>query len=224
MNSQPHDQADRAHASVAGGEADSTGAPARAPAAGGRAFSFFLAAAVIGLGVLVLLLARTNSALRQQLIAAEQALARERTRDSLATGDTLSPIACTRADGSLDQRTFTSGKPTIVFLIAGSCPYCEETIPLWKEAIAATRATETGAVELLTIQTDAKRADQLRVLGGGLEPRFVAQQAGTWVLRVPISPGAMLVDGRGVVRRVWFGMPSERDQHDLAQALLGVMP
>lgn len=189
----------------------------------GRIFTVFLMLAVVGLSVIVLMLVRSNADLRNRVVYFEQELARERTRDSLATGDQLSPITTLKADGTTEERTFR-GKPAVIFLIASKCPYCEETIPLWREAIAATRATESGKVDLLTIQTDAKRADQLRTIGGGIEPRCVATQAGTWVLRVPVSPGAMLVDGNAVVRRTWFGMPSEKDKQELVQALLGVMP
>jgi thiol-disulfide isomerase/thioredoxin len=199
-----------------------TGGAARAE--GGRTFTWFLMIAVIGLGVLVGLLVRSNHRLKEQVNLAEQALARERTRDSVATGDELSAIVTQNADGAQEEKTFRAGKATVVFLIAGKCPYCEETIPVWQEVIRATRAIEAGKVELLTIQTDAKSGAELRVIGGGVEPRLVAKQAGTWLLRVPISPGAMLVDGNGVVRRVWFGMPSEKDREELVQALLGVMP
>lgn len=190
----------------------------------GRVFVGLLVVAVVGLGVLVILLTRTNRHLREQLIVVEQALARERTRDALATGDALSPITAVGADGAPVTLTFRGPRPTVVFLIAGKCPYCEQTIPVWQEVIAATRATEAGKVDLVTLQTDARRAADLKPLSGGLTPRLVPEQAGTWLLRVPISPGAMLVDTSGVVRRVWFGMPSERDREELVQALLGVLP
>lgn len=201
--------------------------PATRPAQqerGAGVFAWFLIITVLVLGGLTLMLVRTNAGLRAQLLAAEQALARERTRDSLAKGDTLAPITSVRPDGSEDRRTFAIGKPTVVFLVAGKCPYCDETLPVWQQAIIATRAAEAGKVDLLTIQTDAKRSTDLRPLPPPMEARFVPQQAGTWLLRVPISPGALLVDGNGVVRRVWFGMPSEQDRQELVQALLGVLP
>lgn len=191
---------------------------------GAGVFVWFLVIAVAGLGVLTLLLVQNNRSLKTQVHDLEQALARERTRDSLATGDRLSTLVTFDSNGVRDERTFRTGKATVVFLLASKCPYCEETIPVWREAIAATHALDSGKVDLLTIQTDAKRADELKPIGGGLDARYAEQHAGTWLLRVPVSPGAMLVDGNGVVRRVWFGMPSETDKNELVQALLGAMP
>lgn len=196
--------------------------PAKPP--GGGVYQGLLVLGVVGLSVACVLLVRRVWSLEGELMVVQQALARERTRDSLATGESLAPITVQRRDGSASDLSFAGEVPTIVFLIAGHCPYCDETVPVWAETATATRALETGRVRLVTIQTDARRSDALKDMPPGFEPVFVPAQAGTWLVRVPISPGAMLIDTRGVVRRTWFGMPSERDRQELTEAMLGVLP
>lgn len=184
-------------------------------------FSVFLVIAVLALGVQALRLTRANHALRAQLEAAERALAMERTRDSLAVGESVGQLTLIDGAGGTRELRFPSERDVLVLLVSAECPYCDETVPVWEAVLRRTETLERGEVAVVCVQLDARSPDRLKPVLAGQPTFLAADQASTWLRRVPISPGALYVDRNGVVRKAWFGVPSEVQQDELARALLG---
>ncbi|MFN7020423.1 MAG: hypothetical protein ACK4WH_03735 [Phycisphaerales bacterium] len=184
-------------------------------------FSVFLVLAVVALGVQGLRLSRANLALRAQLEAAERALAMERTRDSLAVGESVGPLTLIdSAGGTMDLR-FPAERDVLLLLVSAECPYCDQTVPVWEAILRRTETLERGEVAVVCVQLDARSPERLKPVLSGRPTYLAADQASTWLRRVPISPGALYVDRNGVVRKAWFGVPSESQREELARALLG---
>jgi thiol-disulfide isomerase/thioredoxin len=187
----------------------------------GRLFTSFLVLAVLGLLAVVVLLNMELNRTRAQLLAAEQALARERTRDSLAVGDEVGPVTLIRRDGAARTVEFRNARPTLVFMIAGHCPYCDETIPVWQRLLEKTESGADGPIAIVCVQSDARKVEELKSLPAPLEPCAPQPGVPSWLSRIPISPGVVLVGRDGIVKRTWFGVPSDRDEQELATVLLG---
>jgi hypothetical protein len=184
-------------------------------------YTALLTAAVIALTVLCLLMVRQVRDLRARLTAAESALIQEQTRDSLAVGETVGPLDLVAADGSEHTVTFRAERPTLLLLTSVHCPYCDETIPLWQAMLAQTDSAAGRALDVLCIQADARTQADLKPLPPPLTPLFTKAAGGTWLGRIPIAPGAVLIDREATVRRTWFGIPSQRDRREMADLLLG---
>jgi thiol-disulfide isomerase/thioredoxin len=187
-------------------------------------FPVFLLLATIALTVLVVLLTGELRRTRAQLEAAEQALARERTRDSLAVGDEVGPLTLTGPDGGVRTIDFRAGRATLVFMISGHCPYCDQTIPVWERLLKQTETGPTSPIAIVCVQSDARTVADLKPLAGPLTPFMPQAGVTTWLSRIPISPGVVLVGADGVVKRTWFGVPSDRDEAQLGAVLLGGDP
>ncbi|MCC6321137.1 MAG: conjugal transfer protein TraF [Phycisphaerales bacterium] len=194
----------------------------RAARAGGVAwFTVFLVVAALALAVIAMLLARSNRALRGQVLAAERALAMERTRDSLAVGESVGSLTLIDSAGAERALAFPAERAILMLLTSGHCPYCEQTAPVWERIVRQTEGGVPAGIEVLCVQIDARTATDLKPLSNLPRSMLAKDHATTWLRRVPISPGAVMIDRNGVVRKAWFGVPSERDQAEMAAALLG---
>lgn len=199
-------------------------------------FTAALLFGVIALGALVLLLIAQNRRLIDKNIVLERALVEERTKDALAVGQSIAPLRLTAADGTTIAPSFTGPNWTLIFLLDSHCPYCEATLPVWTSVLTTTAqahadgspsrastsqpSSTSQRPDILVIQSDATRPDQLRPLPAPLVPLCAESSAGTWLNRVPIAPAVLLIDTHAVVRKAWFGVPSDRDRDQLVQAVL----
>lgn len=176
--------------------------------------------ATIVLGVLVVLLVRDNRRLREELGAAGKALIEERTKDSLAVGQAVTPVTMVGADGQVSRAAFDGDRWTMLFMVAGHCPYCEETVPIWSRLLKETQAEGNPRLSLVCIQSDAKSAAELKQLPAPLTAKVV-QNERSWLSRVPIVPSVLLIDNHAVIRRAWFGVPTDMDEQAMRRVLLG---
>lgn len=188
---------------------------------GGRVFTAFLVVATCALCVLVVMLTRQNRRLRSDNEQLAQALLREQTRGTLGIGEGVEPLTVFDIDGVERELRFAAGTPTLVLLASSDCPHCTETLPMWDRVLTQTRAARSAGVGVVLIQIDADRPDQLKPAPASLTPLGAKGATTTWLRKIPISPAALWIDGGGVVRKAWHGVPSQRDEHEIASALLG---
>ena len=118
----------------------------------------------------------------------------------------------------------------VVLLVLDGWGWREETAgnaiamaktPVWDRLLRRTDARTNTALSILCIQIDARAPEELKKLPDTLSPAFVRNEGATWLHRIPISPGAVLIDRAGIVRKTWFGVPSQRDEREIETALLG---
>jgi hypothetical protein len=186
----------------------------------------FLVLTNIALCALTLVLVRQNRELRAQREVAEVELLRERTRGSLGPGEKADPLTIIGPDGRESVFEFTSARPTLLLLVSGTCPHCDEAAPLWERVLeqTSTRDLDSGAPEtarLLCVQSDATTPEQLKPARGPIVPRIARDGSRTWLRRLGAIPAAVYIGADGVVRKAWYGVPTERDEREMAEALLG---
>jgi len=183
----------------------------------------FLVLVALALSVFVVLLIREVRTLRTQLADAEQALIREQTKDSLATGERVGPLALTAADGTTREIAFNGPRPTLVLMTSAHCPYCDETLPVWQRIFEQVGVVGSAApaADIICIQADARSPGDLKFLSAPLTPLMPQPGATTWLSRIPIAPGAVFIGADCIVKKAWFGVPSDRDQRQMADLLLG---
>jgi len=105
-------------------------------------------------------------------------------------------------------------------VFSSTCGACRETIPVWNRLLAEGAPSK---VRVVGIQTDFQRAadadatlpipDLRFPVFGSAEPR------GETMSKFPAIPAAALIDGKGAVKSVWFGVPSESQVAELRRAL-----
>lgn len=187
-------------------------------------FAGFLAVACVALCVLVVLQRRQVDGLADQL----RILTDQIGRSALPVGEILRPLDSFGATPETPEQqvaalSFGDGRlGTLLFVHDASCGACAEALPR-VEALAR----EYGAlgVRALGVQLDARDPTSLVHAGSLIEIRGVPMNEGTWLKRVPVLPSLLLVDGGGVVRGAWYGVPLEAQwtqiQEMLAKAARG---
>jgi thiol-disulfide isomerase/thioredoxin len=181
-------------------------------------FTLFLGLACAALAVLTLLLAWQNRSLKAELAAAAGAPP----PGALKAGDTLRPFDVVDAAGNKTQVAFDGKGETLLLVFSSTCGACRETIPVWNRLLAD---GASSAVHVVGIQTDFQQAagadatipvpDLRFPVFGSAEPRGEAMS------KFPAIPAAALIDGKGAVKSVWFGVPSEAQVSELRRALAG---
>ena len=177
---------------------------------GGRGSSFFLIAACVALGVLVLLLAWQNRALKDELAAAT---ARQAPPEGLAAGDRFQPLVLLDDGGNSTALRLGESEPRSLLLVFTThCPACRETIPVWGS--------------LLEDPLEGIRVLGIR-LGGEVEDIpflpfavFTPEDGGAGLAgKIPFVPATLILDGDGTVEQVWYGMLDEEKQRAVGDAL-----
>jgi thiol-disulfide isomerase/thioredoxin len=179
-------------------------------------FTLFLGVACAALAILTLLLAWQNRSLKAELSAAAGAPP----AGGLKVGDTLRAFDVVDAAGNKTPVTFDGQGETLLLVFSSTCGACRETIPVWNRLLADGAPSK---VHVVGIQTDFERAadadatlpipDLRFPVFGSAEPR------GETMSKFPAIPAAALIDGKGAVKSVWFGVPSESQVAELRRAL-----
>ncbi len=174
---------------------------------GSRLFTGLLVVACAGLSLEVVLLARTNRELRNQLAAERakptdwQVQPRERF-DSFSLIDQI---------GSTIEVTFGVGKPaSILLFFADGCEACERIYPTWMELFAE---PGSGAARVFAIQVDEPGNAAVAHNTLALPVFKVPEHDFSAIQKVLSVPATLIVDAEGVVQRVWRG--------DLSDAAIG---
>jgi len=179
-------------------------------------FTLFLGVACAALAVLTLLLAWQNRSLKAELAAAAGAPP----AGALKVGDTLNAMDVVDATGQKTHVAFEGQGETLLLVFSSTCGACRETIPVWNRLLAD---GASSTVHVVGIQTDFQHAAG----AGGTLPipdlRFPvfgsAEPRGEAMSKFPAIPAAALIDGKGAVKSVWFGVPNESQVAELRRAL-----
>jgi hypothetical protein len=174
-------------------------------------FTVFLVLACVVLAVLVVLLARQNMKLKEEIGTITGTVPVE---DALKPGDSLEAMTLLDEGGEKVELDFggENGR-TVLLVFSVHCPACEKTLPVWSEMFA--RAPASGA-RVIGIQLDMP-ADEGGLLTPSLPfPVFGVERSDVDPLKkVPYIPATVVLEGNGVVEKVWFGILSGEDQDDI---------
>ena len=181
-------------------------------------FTLFLGVACAALAVLTLLLAWQNRSLKAELAAAVGAPP----PGALKVGDTLRSFDVVDATGNKTHLAFDGHGDTLLLVFSSTCGACSDTIPVWNRLLAD-RAS--SAVHVVGIQTDFQTAADADATVPIPDLRFPvfgsAEPRGETMSKFSAIPAAALLDGKGMVKSVWFGVPSEAQVSELRRALAG---
>lgn len=199
---------------------------------GGGWFTWFLVVAVVGLGVLCVLLVRQNRALKRELMLGWEARVAVAREEGIKAGEMVGKLELVGRDGEARRLGSAEdggeGGPALVFVVGGACGYCEQAAPVWDQMLMEMGLTGErggGQVRIAAVQTDAREPADLKVVGAAIPVYCVAGGDGrsTWLRRVTIEPAAVLIDGRGRVIKAWLGIPEAVDTADIRQTLLDAL-
>ena len=181
-------------------------------------FALFLGVACTALAVLTLLLAWQNRSLKAELAAALGAPP----PGALKSGDTLSPFDVMDATGNKTHVAFDGRGKTLLLVFSSTCGACRQTIPVWNRLLAE---GVPSAVRIVGIQTDFPRTpgsgEPLAIPDLKFKVFGTAETSGALSSKFPAIPAAALVDDNGLVKSVWFGVPSDQQVSELRRALAG---
>jgi thiol-disulfide isomerase/thioredoxin len=178
--------------------------------------ALFLGIACALLAVLTLLLAQQNRSLKAEIAAAANAPP----PGGLKAGDTIAPFEVVDAAGNKTQLTFDGSANTLLLVFSSTCGACQQTIPVWNRLLAE---RGPGTVHVVGIETDFEQSDSSNANLAIPDLRFpvfgAANPGGEPMTKFPAIPAAALVDGKGAVQSVWFGVPTDDQVAELRHAL-----
>ena len=177
-------------------------------------FNRVMSVTAIALAVLVVFLARQNLQLKKQL-AEHQA-----PQSALTPGERLGPIQLMDPDGASRPLSFAGDdQRTVLLFFTPDCPACRATLPVWHEL----ESLETSA-RILGVNLEAPGASQ----GDGLVtfgfpfPVFgIDPERSEGLREISYVPATVILDGDGVVRKLWFGELDDEQQNGLRRELRG---
>jgi hypothetical protein len=174
----------------------------------------FLSAACAILAALTLLLAWQNRSLKAELAAVLSAPP----PGALKAGDVVAPFDVVDTKGQTSRVAFDGAGDTLLLVFSSTCGACRETLPLWNRLLAQ---GVPQTVHVVGIQTDFQQGagEPLPVPDLRFPVFGFAAMAGEPLSKFPSIPGAAVLDKRGAVKSVWFGVPTEAQLSELRRAL-----
>jgi thiol-disulfide isomerase/thioredoxin len=179
-------------------------------------FQLFLIVACVALCGLVIALAVQNRSLKGRVAQLETAVSTSGVpADVLKSGDALPPFDLVAVSGEKIRLPFDgSGTRTLLLVFSSTCPACQETFPAWNRLLAD--GTPEG-VRVVGVQTDlaggaAAEVATFPVYGfDGSRPEGFS--------KIPYIPCAAVLDAKGKVEYVAFGVPDDGKVAELRQAV-----
>ena len=186
-----------------------TAAPKRDP------FQLFLVAACVALCGLVIALAMQNRTLKERVGQLETAVAAAGVpTDVLKAGDAMPPFDLVASSGEKIRLPFDgSGTRTLLLVFSSTCPACQETVPVWNRLLSG---KEPEGIRVVGVQTDlaggtAAEVATFPVYGfDGTRPESLK--------KVPFIPCSAVLDAKGKVEWVAFGVLDENKTEELRRA------
>jgi thiol-disulfide isomerase/thioredoxin len=157
-------------------------------------YSTFLHVAVIALAVQVTILSIQNKKLKEAPSATAP--------DQLKIGDTLVLDQLQPVEAGL--RLDTTSSRQLVFIMTTLCPFCKETIPIWKDLVARVGMS----VPILAISLDSKDSTLAYAKNNDVSfPLAVPLDVGQFKKKNKISgvPLTLVRENTGKVLRLWLG-------------------
>lgn len=188
----------------------------------GRLFVALLIAACLVLSLQVVRLSRQVEQLSHKL---REAINRP-TAGAIAIGESMPSLITLDASGAevlidgVNALALREGRlGTVLIAISGTCPACQESMPIY--ASLAARHAGTGVV-VVAIQVDAKRGGDLKAAPPDLPLAWVAGGEQTWLRRIDIVPSVLVLDATGTVRSMFKG-ELDADQRAQLETMLRAM-
>ena len=192
---------------------DEVAQPGTEAGRGGHWFTIFLAVACLALAVEVMLLVRKTRRLEGEIARLSAAMQ----PGTVEVGDAFEPLTLIGEDGEEVSLRFGHRQPhTLMLLFTMSCPACEKTFPIWSEIIPA---EETPALRVAAIRLDRDPGLVEASTNVLPVPVYTAKERGKTLQKITRIPITVLVDGSGVVEKVWSGYLTPEKQQDLRNAL-----
>ena len=175
-------------------------------------FQLFLIVACVALCGLVIALAMQNRTLKAQ-IAEIQATAASGgiPPDALKNGETLAPLELVAPSGEKIRLAFDgTGTRTLLLVFSSTCPACQETFPTWNRILSD---GVPAGIRVVGVQTDlaggaAAEVATFPVYGfDGARPEALK--------KIPLIPCSAVLDAKGKVEWVSFGILDEHKTEEL---------
>lgn len=180
---------------------------------GEKVFNIFLMVACAALAVLVLLLAMQNRRLKEQV---STLLTPQMPPEALQEGQVLEPLALLDDGGNRVVVNFEGlGERTLLLFFSPDCPACRETIPVWSVMLQ----NQPPAVRVIGVRLGAEMEDVPNLPFGVYSPEDGGKSLAG---KIPFVPATVLLDDKGLIERVWYGMLDEEKQAELSDILGGM--
>ena len=180
---------------------------------GGQWFTIFLAVACLALAVEVVFLVSKTRRLEGEIARLSAAMQ----LGTVEVGDAFEPLTLIGEDGEETSLELGQGQPhTLMLLFTMSCPACEKTFPIWSQIIPT---EETPALRVAAIRLD-KNPEPVEASTNILPvPVYSVKERGKTFRKITRIPTTILVNGSGVVEKVWSGYLTPEKQQDLRETL-----
>jgi len=182
----------------------------RAYLTGKNLYSIFLHLVVVILAIEVVILARQNRQFKEGQDPASQ--------ESVKVGDYLSLSGIVPVDTI--ARLDSTSERQVIFVFTTRCPFCKETLPLWRQI--AHQAEKAENVALIGICLDHLAETKVYVEEQKLTyPVFVAEDKESFVKKNKLHgvPQTIIRATSGRVERVWKGRLSEQEFREVVRAI-----
>lgn len=152
--------------------------------------------AILFLTAEVVLLILQNRELKRQLDAKAPVL--------LKVGDVVSPLQGISIGGdTVVVRYDETTTCYVLFAFTTTCPYCEKTLPIWKDIAAKIQREDC---DILGVSLSSLEATKKYITEKGIEFTVVTTDTSFWrKYKVSGDPATILVNDKGKVKNVWFG-------------------
>ena len=177
-------------------------------------FTIFLVFACVALSVEVMLLVRKNRNLEERLSRATAATQIA----TIAPGDVIEPLILMDESGEEMTLEFSDGQTKSLMLVFTlACSACETTFPVWSEIVPI---EDTSRLRVIAIRLDGEGAPAEASVNLLPFPVHSADVPETSSLRkISALPVTILLDGYGVVEKVWSGVLSQKDADALRETI-----
>ncbi len=180
--------------------------------------TFVLVALCLVLSILVLALAWQNRALKT---IAASVHAAQLPPDAMKAGDVAEPFGLLdEAGGEIAVGFPGGGARTLLLVFSSHCPACEKTLPIWNDILEEGLPADLRPIGIRT-DRDAEGAGSLLTAGLRFPAFRPKNPPPPFLSRIPFVPATVLLDGRGRVEKVWYGMPSGEQRKEMRKAIAG---
>ena len=111
---------------------------------------------------------------------------------------------------------WSSYRKTLVLAIRRGCPYCEASMPFYKQLSEQERSNMLRAHVLVVMPNDASSGGTFLRTDDVEAQAIFGQRLGA--LRVPGTPTVLLLDSSGRVEREWIGQLTPREEKEVMNA------
>jgi hypothetical protein len=135
----------------------------------------------------------------------------------IAIGDTL----------RLPQAPWFNNDNTLVLILQRGCQFCEASAPFYRKLLRAVdqlnRAHVSNTIHVTAVLPGPVAASKAYLERMQLSISDV-QQSSLASLKTPYTPTLLMVDRRGIVKRMWVGQLSQNQEEQILRALVQSYP